>query len=117
MKMNKKISDSEKESLLRALKLRFEKNRHRHKNLNWGKVEAKLTNQPNKLWSLNEMEISGGEPDVIGYEKHENIFIFCDCSPESPKDRRCLCYDHQALESRKKHKPKNSAVNMASEFG
>ena len=98
------------------MKLRFEKNKHRHKSIKWSKVEAKLIKLPKKLWSLNKMEITGGEPDVIDYDKQEDVFIFCDCSTESPKGRRSLCYDHEALESRIEHKPKNSVVNMANEM-
>ncbi|MCK9291259.1 MAG: DUF4256 domain-containing protein [Bacteroidales bacterium] len=115
--MNNKIIDSEKENLLETLKLRFEKNESRHKNIQWSEVEAKLKEHPNKLWSIHAMEITGGEPDVIGYDKLEDAFIFCDCSTESPKNRRSLCYDHKALELRKEHKPKNSAVTMAYEMG
>lgn len=114
--MMKKFSENEKKSLIKVLKQRFEENRHRHKGTNWNDVEVRLINQPDKLWSLNEMEISGGEPDVIGFDKDEKAFIFCDCSAESPTGRRSLCYDHQALESRKKHKPEDSAVNMASKM-
>lgn len=98
----KKFSENEKKSLIKVLKQRFEENQHRHKGTNWNDVEVRLINQPDKLWSLNEMEISGGEPDVIGFDKDEKAFIFCDCSAESPTGRRSLCYDHQALESRKK---------------
>lgn len=115
--MKNKLSAAEKEKLLEALKLRFEKNKHRHKGIKWSEVEARLIKQPDKLWSVNEMEISGGEPDVIAYDKQEDVFVFCDCSAESPKERRSLCYDHEALESRKEHKPGNSAVNMAREMG
>ena len=108
-----------REELLKVLKVRFEKNMNRHKGLEWAKVHAKL-NQPaggEKLWSLNEMEITGGEPDVVGYDKKTGEYIFYDCSAESPKDRRSICYDHEALESRKEHKPKNSAVEMAADMG
>ncbi len=112
----KKISENEKKSLLKVLKQRFEENQHRHIGIKWNDVEIHLTKQPDKLWSLNEMEITGGEPDVIGFDKSEKAFIFCDCSTESPKGRRSVCYDHQALEARKEHKPKDSAVNMASEM-
>lgn len=113
----KKLSASESTSLLRELKSRFEKNMNRHKGIDWNKVQAKLESDPEKLWSLNEMEISGGEPDVFGFDKKSGEFLFCDCSPESPKGRRSICYDHQALESRKEHKPANSAVEMASDMG
>lgn len=115
--MSVNISVIEKENLLAILKLRFEKNIHRHKNLKWSDVEAKLVHQPQKLWSLYHMEITGGEPDVIDYNYQENTFLFCDCSKESPKGRRSICYDHEALETRKEHKPKDSAINMAHEIG
>ena len=113
----KKLSATESKALLNELKSRFDKNMNRHKGLEWNKVQAKLEANPEKLWSLNAMEVSGGEPDVIGYDKKSNAFLFCDCSPESPKDRRSICYDHEALESRKEHKPKDSAVGMAEEMG
>jgi hypothetical protein len=90
---------------------------NRHKGIDWSKVETKLTANPDKLWSLNEMEITGGEPDVVGQDKKSGEFIFIDCSAESPKERRSICYDHEALESRKENKPKDSAVNMAEEMG
>lgn len=115
--MKKKITEKEKENLIETLKIRFEKNKHRHKILKWSDMEARLLKHPEKLWSINEMEITGGEPDVLSYNKQEDVFIFCDFSTESPKGRRSLCYDHQALESRKEHKPKDSAVNMAHEMG
>lgn len=120
MKNNKKnLSPEQKEELLSALKIRFEKNMNRHKGLKWAEVEAKL-NLPasgEKLWSLNEMETTGGEPDVVDYDKKTGEYIFYDCSAESPKGRRSICYDGQALESRKEHKPKNSAVDMAATMG
>ena len=106
-----------REELLKTLKARFEKNMKRHKGLEWNKVQAKLEANPEKLWSLNEMETSGGEPDVVGYDKKTDEYIFYDCSVESPKDRRSLCYDHEALESRKEHKPENSAIEMAIDIG
>ncbi|MBS1781660.1 MAG: DUF4256 domain-containing protein [Bacteroidetes bacterium] len=115
--MNSQLSDSEIEGLLKVLKARFDKNKHRHNGIEWKYVEARLVTQPTKLWSINEMEITGGEPDIIGFDKKENVFVFCDCAAESPKGRRSICYDHEALESRKEHKPKNSAVNMAEEMG
>ncbi|AYD46909.1 DUF4256 domain-containing protein [Arachidicoccus soli] len=115
--MKNKISDNEKENLLKTLESRFEKHTHRHKSLKWSEVKAKLAKQPNKLLSIQEMETTGGEPDVIGYDKQEDVFIFCDCSAESPKGRRSLCYDQEALTSRKEYKPKNSAVNVAKEMG
>lgn len=89
----------------------------RHKGIDWNKVKAKLEANPDKLWSLDEMERTGGEPDVIGHDKKANEFIFCDCSPETPKDRRSICYDREALDSRKEHKPNNSAIDMAEEMG
>jgi hypothetical protein len=99
--------------LLRTLKTRFEKNMNRHKGLEWAKVQARLVANPEKLRSLSEMEKTGGEPDVIGYDKKTGEYIFCDCSSESPNGRRSLCYDREALESRKEHKPKGSAIEMA----
>ena len=103
--------------LLSVLKTRFDKNMNRHKGLEWPKVQAKLEGSPEKLYSLNEMEITGGEPDVVGYDKKTGEYIFYDCSAESPKERRSLCYDHEALEKRKEHKPEDSALNMAAEMG
>src|SRR5207253_3320199 len=103
--------------LLKTLKDRYEKNMNRHKGLEWAKVKAKLEARTEKLWSLNEMERTGGEPDVVGFDKKTGEYIFYDCSAESPKDRRSLCYDGEALESRKEHKPKNSAAGMAEEIG
>lgn len=114
---SKSVSQEAQEALLKALKNRFRKNMQRHKGLNWDKVEAKLLANPEKLWSLHEMEATEGEPDVVGYDKKSDEFIFYDCSPESPKGRRSICYDTEALESRKEHKPKNSALGMASEMG
>jgi hypothetical protein len=117
-KANKKKSSSEQcDGLLKALKTRFEKNMSRHKGIDWAKVEAKLKDNAEKLSSLDEMEITGGEPDVVGYDKKTGEYIFYDCSPETPAGRRSICYDHEALESRKEHKPKNSALGMASEIG
>jgi hypothetical protein len=106
-----------REELLRTLKARFEKNMNRHNGLEWAKVQAKLEANPKKLWSLNEMERTGGEPDVVGYDKKTGEYIFCDCSAESPKGRRSVCYDRDALESRKEHKPKESAIGMATAMG
>lgn len=114
---NKKLSVGEREGLLKILKARFEKNMNRHKGLEWDKVQARLEANAGKLWSLNEMEESGGEPDVIGFDKKTGEYIFYDCSPESPKGRRSICYDHEALESRKENKPDNSAVEMANDMG
>ncbi|PKP34184.1 MAG: DUF4256 domain-containing protein [Bacteroidetes bacterium HGW-Bacteroidetes-17] len=116
-RINKRLSQENSEQLLKLLKTRFEKNIHRHKNLEWPKIQTKLETNPEKLWSLNEMEETGGEPDVIGYDIKTNEYIFYDCSPESPKGRRSVCYDQEALEARKEHKPKNSAIGMAIEMG
>jgi hypothetical protein len=115
----KELSSEHREELLRALKTRFEKNMNRHKGLEWAKVQAKLDPPAGgeKLWSLNEMESSGGEPDVIGYDKKTDEYIFFDCSAESPKGRRNVCYDREALESRKEFKPKNTAMDMAAAIG
>src|SRR6187431_677615 len=119
-KMNsnkKKLSSEQREELLKTLKARFEKNMNRHKGFEWAKVQAKLEANTEKLYSLNEMEITGGEPDVVGHDKKTGEYIFYDCSAESPKERRSLCYDHEALEKRKEHKPADSAINMASDMG
>ncbi len=113
----KELSQEQKNELLKILKTRFEKNKTRHKDIEWGAVEAKLEANPNKLWSLDLMEETGGEPDVIGFDAKTNEYIFCDCSDESPKGRRSICYDHAALESRKEHKPQNSAEALADEMG
>jgi len=113
----KKLSSKQSEELLRVLKTRFEKNKNRHKGFEWIKVEARLEGDTKKLWSLNEMERTGGEPDVVGQDKKRGEYIFYDCSEESPKGRRSLCYDREALESRKEHKPKNSAIDLASAMG
>jgi len=112
-----KLSSKQIEDLLKTLKARFEKNKNRHKGIEWTKVQAKLEKNSGKLWSLNEMERTGGEPDVVGYDKKTGEYIFYDCSAESPDGRRSVCYDHKALESRKEHKPKDSAVNMAEAMG
>jgi hypothetical protein len=106
-----------REELLRVLKARFEKNMNRHKGLEWAKVQAKLEGNTEKLWSLNEMERTGGEPDVVGYDKKTGEYIFCDCSAESPKGRRNVCYDREALESRKESRPKDTAMDMAAAMG
>jgi hypothetical protein len=108
-----KLSPQQREKLLGTLKARFEKNMKRHKDLDWAKVQSKLEANTEKLWSLNEMEITGGDPDVVGFDKKTGEFIFYDCSAESPKGRRSICYDREALESRKEHKPKNSAIEMS----
>jgi hypothetical protein len=113
----KKLSSGQREELLSTLKARFEKNMNRHKGLDWASVQARLEANPEKLWSLNEMERTGGEPDVVGQDKNTGEFIFYDCSAESPKGRRSICYDGEALASRKEHKPENSAVEMAAEMG
>lgn len=115
--MSKALSPEHIETLLKELKSRFEKNRHRHEGLEWEKVQAKLVANPKKLGSLDLMEETGGEPDVVGYDKNTDEYIFYDCSPESPKERRSYCYDRQALDSRKEHKPKNSVVDAAEEMG
>lgn len=115
--MRKELSPNECEALLKILKSRFEKNMNRHKGLEWSKVHARLEASPEKLWSLSEMEETGGEPDVVGYDKKTGAYIFFDCAAESPKGRRSVCYDEEALESRKEHKPKNSAAGMAAEIG
>lgn len=113
----KKLSSEERKELLGALKGRFEKNANRHKGIEWSEVGARLEANSGKLWSLNEMESTGGEPDVVGYDKKTGEYIFYDCSAESPKGRRSICYDHEALESRKEHKPENSAIGMADDMG
>jgi hypothetical protein len=116
-KIKKELSQVQRKELLEALKARFEKNMDRHKGLAWAEVQAKLETNTEKLWSLNEMERTGGEPDVVGHDKKTGEYIFYDCSPESPKDRRSLCYDREALGSRKEHKPKNNAMDMAEAMG
>jgi hypothetical protein len=113
----KKLSSEQREELLKTLKSRFEKNMNRHKGLEWDKVHSKLQANSEKLYSLNEMEITGGEPDVVAFDKKTGEYIFYDCSAESPKDRRSVCYDHEALEKRKEHKPADSAINMAADMG
>ena len=117
MQRAKDMKAKQREELLRTLKARFEKNMNRHKGLEWAKVQAKLEANTEKLWSLNEMESTGGEPDVVGHDKKTGEYIFYDCSAESPKGRRSVCYDREALESRKEHKPKNSAIDMAAAMG
>ena len=113
----KNSSPEQREELQRALKARFEKNMNRHRGLEWDKVQAKLEANPEKLWSLNEMERTGGEPDVVGHDKRTGEYIFYDCSAESPKGRRSVCYDRKGLDSRKEHKPKNNAIDMAAAMG
>ena len=113
----KNLEPGQREALVRALKARFAKNMNRHKGLEWAKIQAKLEVHPEKLWSINEMERTGGEPDVVGYEKKTGEYIFYDCSEESPKGRRSLCYDREALDARKENKPKDSAMDMAAAMG
>lgn len=113
----RELSQEQRIELLRVLKARFEKNMKRHEGLLWDKIEEKLDANIEKLWSLNQMEITGGEPDVVGLDNNTGEYIFFDCSAESPKDRRSICYDQEALESRKEHKPKDSAIGMAESMG
>jgi len=113
----KELSPKQREELLTSLKARFEKNMNRHQGLEWTKVQATLEANAEKLWSLNEMERTGGEPDVVGQDKQTGEYAFYDCSPESPKGRTSLCYDREALDSRKEHKPKSSAMDMAAAIG
>src|SRR6266516_3784311 len=117
-KSNKnKLSPKKREELLRALKARFEKNMNRHEGLEWAKVKANLEANTEQLWSLSDMERTGGEPDVVGHDQKTGEYIFFDCSAESPRGRRSLCYDREALESRKEHKPENNAFDMAAAMG
>ena len=116
-KNKKDLSSAQREELLTVLKVRFEKNMSRHKGLDWAKVQDKLQADTGKLWSLHQMETTGGEPDVVGHDKKTGDYIFFDCSAESPKGRRSLCYDREALESRKEHKPENNAIDMADAIG
>jgi hypothetical protein len=113
----KKLSTKQRDELLTTLQARFEKNPARHEGLDWAKVRARLDGKPEKLWSLHEMERTGGEPDVVGYDEKTREYVFCDCSPETPKDRRNVCYDREALDARKSHKPKTSAMDVAAEMG
>jgi hypothetical protein len=113
----KELSPAQRDALLATLEARFEKHANRHKGIEWAKVRAKLEANPDKLSSLNEMEKTGGEPDVVGFDKKSGEYLFVDCSAQTPKDRRSVCYDHEALKSRKEHKPKNSAVEMAQAMG
>src|SRR5881628_3260690 len=118
IKSNKKdLSPEQRKELLGALKARFEKNMNRHKGLEWAKVQAKLEANTEKLWSLNQMERTGGEPDVVGHDKKAGEYIFFDCSAETPKGRTSVCYDREGLESRKEHRPKNTAMDMAAAMG
>jgi hypothetical protein len=116
-KNEKMLSLEQCDELFSILKARFEKNRHRHKEMDWDRIENKLRKSEKKCWSLNEMERTGGEPDVIGYDAVTSEYIFCDCSPESPAGRRSLCYDRQALDARKEFKPENSALDMSTDMG
>jgi hypothetical protein len=116
-KNKKTLSPNQSEKLFNALKVRFEKNMTRHQGVEWAKVKAKLEANAEKLWSLSEMERTGGEPDVIGHDKKTGEYIFFDCSPESPKGRTSVCYDREALDSRKEHKPKNNVIDMATAMG
>ncbi|MDQ6757355.1 MAG: DUF4256 domain-containing protein [Bacteroidota bacterium] len=113
----KQLSTKQGEELLKILKIRFEKNMQRHKGIEWAKVEKMLKDNYQKLWSLNEMETTGGEPDIVSYDKKTGKYIFCDCSAESPNGRRSLCYDREALDKRKENKPKNNAVDFADAMG
>ena len=113
----KQLSAEQRDSLLKTLKARFDKDVIRHKGLDWSKIHAKLSASPKKLWTLNEMELTGGEPDVVAYDKTTDEYIFYDCSPESPKERRSLCYDREALDSRKENQPEDSAIDMAAAIG
>jgi len=115
--IEKELSPEVREELLSVLKVRFEKNRNRHKDLEWDKVQARLEANAEKLWSLHEMEKTGGEPDVVAYDKKTDEYLFYDCSAESPKGRRSLCYDREALDARKENKPDGSAVGMAADMG
>jgi hypothetical protein len=117
MQRAKDMEEKQREELLRTLKARFEKNMNRHKGLEWAKVQAKLEANTEKLRSLNEMERTGGEPDVVGYDKETGEYIFFDCSAESPKGRRSVCYDREGQESRKEHRPENNAIDMAASMG
>ena len=117
MQKAKDLKAKQREELLKTVKARFEKNMSRHKGLDWAKVQEKLETHPEKLWSLNEMERTGGEPDVVGYDKKTGEYIFYDCSAESPAGRRNVCYDREALDSRKEFKPKDTAMDMAAAMG
>lgn len=117
MRNQKYVSPAQQEALFKILQARFEKNMHRHNDLEWNKVQAKLKAYPEKLWSLDKMEETGGEPDVIGYDKKSDEYIFYDCSAETPSGRKNVCYDREALESRKEHKPHDSAIDMAAAMG
>ncbi len=113
----KVLPTEQQQILIELLKLRFEKNKKRHENLDWNSIEKKLQEQPEKLWSLNEMENTGGEPDVVGFDNNTSEYLFVDCSPETPKGRRSICYDLEGLNSRKEHKPAHNAIDMATAMG
>ncbi|MFC0183106.1 Protein of unknown function [Pseudarcicella hirudinis] len=115
--VRQQLSSSLNQELLGILKARFEKNMNRHKDMTWATIQAKLEVDEEKLWSLNEMEMTGGEPDVVAYDENTEEYLFYDCSAESPKGRRSICYDHEALEARKEYKPADSAINMAADMG
>ena len=117
MNSKKKLSPEQRKELLSVLKARFDKNMNRHKGLEWATIQARLEANPEKLWSLDDMEITGGEPDVVGYDKKKGEYIFYDCSAESPKGRRSLCYDRKAWEARKEHKPDNNVMDVAADIG
>lgn len=117
MVIKKQLASKQIETLIELLKDRFEKNSHRHREIEWPSVQTKLIKSPDKLWSLQEMENTGGEPDVVAYDQQNDEYLFMDCSPETPKGRRSLCYDREALESRKDHLPKNSAIDIVIEMG
>ncbi|MFC2037022.1 DUF4256 domain-containing protein [Chloroflexota bacterium] len=117
MQRAKDVEEKQREELLRTLKARFEENMNRHKGLEWAKVQEKLEANTEKLWSLNEMERTGGEPDVVGHDRETGEYIFFDCSAESPKGRRSVCYDREGQESRKEHRPENNAIDMAASMG
>src|SRR5437763_316386 len=117
VKTKKDLSREQREALLKALKARFEKNMKRHAGVDWAKVQARLEANPDKLWSLNEMETTGGEPDVVGQDKKSGEYVFFDCSPETPKGRVSVCYDREGWESRKEHRPKNTAMDVAAAMG
>lgn len=117
VKIKKELSAEQRGELLKILKERFEKNMNRHKSLEWAKIQTKLEANTEKLWAIHEMERTGGEPDVVGYDKKTDEYIFYDCTVESPKGRRSLCYDRQALEERKEHKPANNAIDLATAMG
>jgi hypothetical protein len=117
MENKKELSPKQREELIKALKVRFEKNMTRHKGVEWTQIQAKLEANAEKLWSLNEMERTGGDPDVVGYDKKTGDYVYYDCSVESPKGRTSSCYDREGLESRKEHRPENNAIDMASAMG